>query len=304
MRTKIYLILLMFVCLYSCKEQKFEEEFDSVVIYDYGNSQLGVTYDVPVKFFFNGKEIATFHLYSFSPNLESGIYICSDETAAAYQVAFSPEFKGVNKTFFKGDCKWENNIITGGSVTVDKQGDNYTFIVDVVDNTGKQHYGKYSGKVQKEDWYVKSEIGGIFCSVGFVEGYFQPIDINYIGVRMQMDAGDIYNRLSVSLGFLLHIEDSDITRVYHINPNPTGNPNNATDGVYSNFCIYKNYPAEGDNSGAFGINLTSGTITISRVNEKWQYRIDVDVIAENGYQIKGCFNGGEIKLFGNVINWQ
>jgi len=196
----VFLIVLFVSC---CREREFDGTFDKVIIYEYGYSYMGLTYEIPVKFYADNKEIASFYLFSFDKYLESGVYNYTDSIVGTWH-SF-PDSRYSNKTFFKGRCKWGNNIIKGGTVTVDRQDENYTFIVDIVDNKGEQHYGKFSGKVEKEDWYIKSEIGGIFCVAAFWEtwGQGQPTDENYIGVNMQMDAGDIYNELKVSLGFLL-----------------------------------------------------------------------------------------------------
>jgi len=72
-----------------------------------------------------------------------------------------------------------------------------------------------------------------------------------------------------------------------------------------NFCRYTNYPFDGHTTplSTSADWLQSGTIIISRVNEKWRYRIDVDVVSKSGFEIKGCFNGGEIYLFDHTINW-
>ena len=292
----------MFIVLFvSCEQKEFGSKFDKAVIYEYGYSYMGLTYEIPVKFYFNNKEIASFYLFSFDKYLESGVYNYTDVVVGTWH-AF-PESCYSNKTFFKGRCKWGDNIVTGGTIIVERRGEEHIITVDVVDNTGEQHYAVFSGKVHKENWHTKSEIGGIFCSAVFWEGWEQPADENYKGVIMQMDAGDIYNNLRVSLGFLLN-KNSDITGTYHINPNAKGYISSAVDGVYQNTCGYKNYPVEGHTlQYSVDTGLVSGTIIISRVNEQWRYRIDVDVVAKNGFEIKGCFNGGEICLFGNTIHW-
>jgi len=280
MKTKFYLIILIFTSLYSCKLQ-FDEMFDSVVIYNYGHSDVGVTYNVPVKFFFKKKEIATFHLYSFYSDLESGVYNYSDITVPAFQMVFAPQFKGENKTFFKGDCKWGDNIITEGSVTVEKQGENYTFIVDVIDNTGEHHYGKFSGKAKKEDWHTKSA-HGLFNNVTIGEAFLH-LD-GYKVTAVQLDAG--YKSVTLSVGVQIAKPENDnvFTGVYYFNE--------------SGWCSYTNYPEP--TSGSWGVQfmpLSTGTITITRVDEPWRYRIDVDVVAKNGYKITGSFTKGEMDFF-------
>ena len=278
MKAKFYLIIVIFVCLYSCKSQIFDETFGSVIIYYYGHSGAGVTYDVPVKFFFNKKEIATFHLYSRSLDLESGVYNYSNELVGT-QLSFI-EVIGENKTFFKGDCKWGDNVITSGTVTVDRQGDKYTFIVDVTDNKGEHHYGKFSGKVKKEDWYTKSTLG-LFNGTTIWESEIQVGD-DYKATAIQLDAGyyAYTGAITLSVGFRIIRPKNDkvFEGVYRI-----GESN--MDGEW---CSYKNYP-EGKTHSI--IELTTGTITITKVNEPWRYKIDVDAVAKNGYEIKGSFTG-------------
>jgi len=272
----------------------FDGVFDNVVIYDYGHSQLGVTYDVPVKFFFNNEEMATFHLYSFYADLESGIYNCSDVMAQAMQIPFGETFKGVNKTFFKGDCKWGNNIITDGSVTVEKSGDKYTFIVDVTDNKGEHHYGKFNGKIKKENWHTKSTLG-LFNTVGIsesliqIEGYivsFIQLDAGYL---IKNDTETISVKLTVGLDIIKPENNNGITGVHHVYEH-AGREYAIANGfdVCGNYCSYKDYPIK-DNLpyGVQFMQLQSGTITITRVNEPYKYRVDVDVVAANGYKIKG-----------------
>ena len=284
MKTKFYLIILILACFYSCKPQ-FDEMFDEVIIYNYGYSQVGLTYNVPVKFFFNNKEIATFHLYSFSPDLESGVYNYYDKFVVVEQPFV--EFKGVNKTFFKGDCKWGDNIITDGSVTVEKQGDNYTFIVDVTDNKGERHYGKFSGNVKKENWHTKSTLG-LFSSL-ILKDASDVVQIEgYKITTMYVDAGysnrDGWAALSVGV-YVIRPENKNVFEgVYHIG-----------EGILQGWCSYKGYPV--DDGSPYGVQLMgleTGTITITKVNQHWRYRIDVDVVARNGYNIKGSFTGNYI----------
>jgi len=281
MKTKFYLIILILACFYSCKPQ-FDEMFDEVIIYNYGYSQVGLTYNVPVKFFFNNKEIATFHLYSFSPDLESGVYNYYDKFVVVEQPFV--EFKGVNKTFFKGDCKWGDNIITDGSVTVEKQGDNYTFIVDVTDNKGERHYGKFSGNVKKENWHTKSTLG-LFSSL-ILKDASDVVQIEgYKITTMYVDAGysnrDGWAALSVGVYVIRPENENVFEGVYHIG-----------EGILQGWYISNNYPVnDGSPFSAISKPLRSGTITITKVNKQWRYKVDVDVVDENGYEIKGSFTG-------------
>ena len=284
---KKLILLILIICCVSCERKVFYDTFDKVVIYDYGRSPIGLTFDVPVKFFFNKKEIATFHLYSIFPDLENGVYKYNE--TAVNSIVFTETSTTSDKTFFKGRCKWGDNIITDGTVTVDKQGDNYTFIVEITDNTGTLHYGKFSGKVKKEDWHTKSNVnlfvtgtltnekGSMGAPVGTPSDFSGGISLLFL------DAGDVNKQIYVSLEFS-HNNENDPTGTYNINPNANG-------FFYPDINVYQNTLVI--NCRLPSYQLTSGTITITRVNKPTKFRIDVDVITENGWVIKGCYDGGK-----------
>ena len=256
-------------------------------MYDYGRSPIGLTFDVPVKFLFNNKEMAMFHLYSCSPDLEDGVYSYNEKlvnTALSfYQYGCS------DKTFFKGKCKWGNNIITGGTVTVERNNDDYTFVMDVVDNTGEIHYGIYQGKVKKENWHTKSNVnmfvaGGLYnCKGSMGAPVGTPQDFSGGISICGLETGDINKYIQVCFSFS-HSDENSPTGTYNINPNANGY-------FYPDITVYVNYLRV--NQSATFYKLTYGTFTITRVNKPHKFRIDVDAVAENGYIIKGCYDGGE-----------
>lgn len=277
-----FLILSLFSCKENEKEKEFDSIFDKVIVYDYGRSIIGITYDIPLKFFFGGNEIASFRLYSMDKNLANGVYKYSDVKVIDY-IPFNNYGSCSDKTFFKDKCKWGNNIITGGSVTVDKQEDKYTFIIDVTDNKGEQHYGKFSGKIKKEDWYEKSKTGGLF-DIGLIwDSALQPNDGTY-AFALQYNSGDANNEIQINARLI------------------TNNPTDAT-GIYQfendGHCIYTNYPYEGSTAKMSQFIKFTGTIIVTRVNEPWKYKVDIDVVSEKGVAIKGSFDGCDMSLYGN-----
>ncbi|MDR1544166.1 MAG: hypothetical protein LBS50_07160 [Prevotellaceae bacterium] len=276
-------VLLIVLSLFSCKED-IDITFDKAIIYNYGHSEIGITYDIPVKFFVKNKEIAYFRLYSMDENLANGIYNYSDVDVVNY-IPFGYRANCSDKTFFKDRCKWNNNTITRGSVTVEKQNDKYTFIVNITDNKGVQHRGKFSGKVKKEDWYEKSKTGGLFNCADIWESYRQPNDGTF-EFALQMNSGDTNNEIQLNATFIVN------------------NPTDAT-GVYEFYndvwCQYTNYPVQGSTARPNEFIQASGTIIITRVNEGWKYKVDVDVVSEKGVVIKGSFDGCDMRLWGNFF---
>ena len=102
----------------------------------------------------------------------------------------------------------------------------------------------------------------------------------------QLDAGDLNKFIMV--GFLFsHSNVNDPTGTYNINPNANGY-------FYSDINVYQNSLIIVSNHwyNWESYHLISGTFTITRVNKPWKFRIDVDAIAENGWVIKGCYDGG------------
>ncbi|MDR0830224.1 MAG: hypothetical protein LBN95_08980 [Prevotellaceae bacterium] len=270
MKKYVFIFFLSIYC-FSCK-QEINNEFDKVILYYYGRSPIGTTFEVPVQFYNSGKEIASFTLYSYNADLENGIYKYNDTTYAGINWVRNSYY--VDKTFYKGLCKWGDKIITDGSVTVTKENNTYTFIVDVIDNTGKKHTGKFKGNVTKENKYPQSEIKGKFAEVYVADTGWQGAHKLMIG----LEGGDTFYSLKIYYSVPCEEMPNDIVGVYQIN-----------NGIQSSkyWCDILNRNM---------INLADGQITVSRDNNK--YKIDVDVTDVNGYRIQECFDGG---YFGSSI---
>jgi hypothetical protein len=81
----------------------------------------------------------------------------------------------------------------------------------------------------------------------------------------------------------LHPDKNDPTGTYYINPN-ANHYYQEGENVYQNVCFYGLVPQN-------IASLVSGSITIARVDKPYKFKIDVDVVDENGRQIQGCFDG-------------
>jgi len=274
--------------LFSCGGPGPKGDFDNVTLYYYGRSNIGITYEVPLRFYSNGKEVAFFVLYSLSPDLENGVYNFNDSIYPSCQ-SF-PDFAFVNKTFYKGVCRWKNNIIIGGTVTVEKKGDNYTFIIDVTDYKGEGHKSTFTGKVKKENYHQQSQINGIFASAVIFNDTGKPyynLPADYLGgvTFLNVSYGDILYGIKVSVIYL-HPNPNDFTGVYYVNPNANGlyNPDSyIIQNIYVEGLVTQNT-----------YRLASGTFKIIKIDKPWHFKIDVDVVASNGEVIQGSFDGGEI----------
>jgi len=284
---KVFYFLFATLFLVSCREPEPKEDYN-VILYYYGRSNLGMTYEVPIRFHSDGKEIAFFVLYSLSPDLENGVYNYNDSIYPSCQ-SF-PDFAFIDKTFYKGVCKWKNNIITGGTVTVDRQGDNYTFIIDVTDYKGENHKATFTGKVKKENYHQQSKINGIFAAADIFNdknhwSHVLPADYSGGVTWLNIHYGYVlyWNKVNI---MYLHPNPNDFTGVYYINPN--------ANGIYNpdSYIIQNLYEKGFGSENTY--QLVSGTITVTRVDKPWSFKIDVDVVASDGNLIQGTFGDGEV----------
>jgi len=275
MKKIIYFIFIVFTFL-SCEDKDIEK----VIIYDYGRSEIGTTFDIPIKFIIDDKTEAIFRLYSYDQNLEAGLYQYNDKNVDDCRM-WGP-FNCKNKTFFKNRCKWGDKYVVDGYVSVEKEGDIYTFVVGVQTTDGIWHNWQYSGKVKREDWYKKSNIGGMFCNLGVINainnpGTPRPLPEGYLGATLLgIESGDVYNCIRIFLKYM-HPESDNPTGTYSI----TGN--DIIQRIYYTTFL-----------GFNSIKLVSGTFTITQVDKPHKYRVDIDVIDENGRVIQGCFDGGDL----------
>ena len=278
---KILFYILTFFTFLSC-EKKPKGDFQSVILYNYGRSEIGTTYDVPLKFIVNStKEEVLFHLYSFDPNLEAGIYTYNDRDR--FDCRMWGPYNCTNMTFYQNRCKWGNKYITDGYVYVERDGDIYTFVVSAQTADGNWQDWQYNGKVKRQDWHEKSNIGGMFAHLSVDDAR------NFPAVPRPLPQG--YNGATM-LAFLAGDADYGIAfflKYMHENPNsPTG-----TYSVVGNHMIqdiYYPYSSERINPK----HLVSGTFTVTRIDKPHKYRVDIDVVDENGRVIQGCFDGGDL----------
>ena len=274
MRKILYFTFIIFTFL-SCKE---DETIEKVIIYDYGRSEIGTTFDIPIKFIIDEKTEAIFRLYSYDQNLEAGIYQYNDKDVKDCRM-WGP-FNCKDKTFFKDRCKWGSSYVTGGYVSVEKEGEIYTFVVSVQTTDGIWHDWQYNGKVKKQDWHEKSKIKGMFVELGLDDyknksPYLYP---NYTGgvTMLSVEGGDA----SYCIRFFF---------IYmHENPDtPTGTYSITGDNIIQRIYLKSIF------SDTYTY-LVSGTFTVTRVDKPHKYRVDIDVVDENGRVIQGCFDGGHI----------
>jgi hypothetical protein len=285
---KIYYFLFLIVLCLSCERENKNSIFTDVTLYYYGYSGMGYTYEVPVRFFTGGKEVAFFILYSTDKDLKTGVYNYNEKIV--YDADYNNNYiTCTNFTFFKGKCRWGDINIKAGSVTVERNNDDYSFIIDVVDNKGDTHKGKYQGKVKKQNFARQSEIGGVFAVLHLTNANNQwerPVGLpdDYAGglTMLQVEAGEKNEAYVVNIMYL-HPDENDPTGTYYINPNANYYYQEG-ENVYQNYCYYSLAPQN-------FTSLVSGSITITRVNKPYKFKIDVDVTDRKGGQIQGCFDG-------------
>jgi len=296
MKKPFYFLFALFVFV-SCNKPYNDNTFTDVTLYYYGYSGMGYTYEVPVRFFINKKVEAFFILYSIDKDLKEGVYNYNDVFVPNLGMWDYGNIVFTNFTFFKGKCKWKDNIITDGFVTVERNGNNYTFIIDVTDNTGAIHTGKYQGKVKKENFEIQSKIGGVFALASVENRIGDPwagpvgLPSSYSGGNtwVQVEAGEKNDGYMVNMLYL-HPDKNDPTGTYYVNPNANGYYREG-EIVYQNLCSY-------NISQTNTRQLLSGSITITRVDKPWKFRIDVNVTDEDGGHIQGCFDGVDMWLSG------
>lgn len=292
---KILYLFLIIVCVSCCKPEINNNTFTDVTLYYYGYSNMGYTYEVPLRFYKDGKVEAFFILYSVDKDLKSGVYHYNDVFEPNADT-WNDTIVYSNFTFFKGKCHWGNNIITEGAVTVERKNDEYTFLICAIDNKGEAHIGKYQGKVKKQNFEKQSKIGGVFAAASLSDAndpWLRPIGLpsDYAGgaTMVQVEAGERYDGYTVNMMYL-HPDKNDPTGTYYVNPDADGYYHEG-EIVYQNYCLYKLLITTWLDTKI----LASGTITITRVNKPWKFRIDVDVTDKEGGHIKGFFDGGEYR---------
>jgi hypothetical protein len=274
---KLILLLFSLFIIYSCNEEKFNNTFTDVNAIYYGRTELGYTFETQLVFSDKDKDkhnvILT--LWSTSQELENCTYeICPDIITAN----FSQKGVYVNKTFAR-DCKWNGNLITDGIVTVSKENGKYSFILDLIDNTGEKHKGQFKGTVSATDKSSTSQYKGLFTNIYFGNSAFSGYKLlivdcgNLLSDSFEERAYFAYSR-QVGFRFPL-LENDPMTGVYDL-----------TNSMFSQRDVRYNC----NNNKIY--QIVSGTLTIERVNEPYKFKVCVDYIDENGEHLAGCFDGG------------
>jgi len=276
-------ITLSFI-LNSCNKETIE---DRVILYYYGYSGMGYTYEVPVRFYV-GDTVVFFILYSTDKNLKEGIYKYNEKIVVDADI-WNDDIAYTDLTFFKNKCTWGSSNITDGYVSVEKDGEIYTFVIGVQTTNGVWHNWQYQGKVKKEKYKIQSEVGGFFAVAHLTntDNYWErpfglPSDYNGGMSWVQVEAGSTIKGYMVNMLYL-HPNVNDPTGTYYVNPNANGYYQEG-ESAYQNICEY--------NKNFNGIQLASGYITITRVNKPYKFKIDVDVTDINGRHIQGSWDGG------------
>ena len=127
----------------------------------------------------------------------------------------------------------------------------------------------------------------IFNDIHWANARNFPAD--YLGGITWVIVYNRYDRLSdIKINIIYrHPDPNDFTGVYHINPNANGlyNPDS--------YMIQNIYEKSLDSI----YWLVSGTLTVTRVDKPWSFKIDVDVVSENGEVIQGSFDGGSVCFY-------
>ncbi|MDR0829632.1 MAG: hypothetical protein LBN95_05935 [Prevotellaceae bacterium] len=300
MKKIIFYITFLLICI-SCKNNDNSE----ITLYYYGRSPIGTTFEVPVRFYENGKEKAFFVFYSSDQNLESGVYEYND-TVYPPSFYWGIGFCYANKTFYKEVSKWESNYITGGNVNITRNGEQYTFLIDVTDNKGEKHIEKFEGKAKKESYHQQSIVKGEFSTADIencmVETHFTsrlPADYSGGMTWLYLESGDVLNGKRINIIFL-HSNANDFTGTYSVDANANGSYREGKDMIQN---IVELYPKRSQ----YDPKLISGTFTISKVDKPWHFKIDVDVVDDLGDIIQGSFDGGQITFsdydYARYGNW-
>jgi len=156
---KIFFILVSCLIFFSCEK----ENFDKVKATYYGRTEVGYTFETRLTFYTKEQQEVNITLWSKKQELEEGDYIiCPDIITAPF------DYKGVyvDKTFAR-NCTFNGSLITDGTITIEKDGKQYTIILDVTDIRGNSIVGLYEREVLVEDKSHTSRYGGLFVDCSF-----------------------------------------------------------------------------------------------------------------------------------------
>lgn len=270
---KLLFVLLSGVLLISCEKER--GEITSVELYYKGRTVLHSTFHVPLKFYSKDGLVLDMLLWSLDSTLENGRYtICPDKPSDSWGD------KGhINKTFSRDACFWRGELIKDGYIDVQRDGDTYSFDINLTDAKGENHVAQYSGKVANKRSSEITPYLGFFDSLCLektseVNQEHQSVDVYY----MSLTTGDGQNVYYRQLWF-------------YFTPKSLGSP----EGYYN---------VESDNIDLEGtyvyrdvlttqiIPIVSGTFKITRTNSYPPYRVDIDVMTKDGERIKGDYING------------
>ncbi|MDR0829633.1 MAG: hypothetical protein LBN95_05940 [Prevotellaceae bacterium] len=281
MKQYIYFLIFVSFILNSCKQPDLDNTFSKVEATYFGRTEIGTTFETTLDFYNGEKKEATIVLWSFVQDIESGVYIiCPDIMTTTFG------YKGVylNNTFSRTKCKWNEQLITGGTITVSKDKNTYTFILDLIDNKGNNHKGKYNGKVSVIDKSDTSPYNGMFVDA-FVHTCAWYGECPSVGglTYMGITAGDCT--------FLGTYDKSYVRKISMVFTQPDIDDPTGTYNFADN-CFQHKY-VQYSRDGIFPMyQIVSGTLTIERVDKSYKFKICVDYVDETGDKVSGCFDGG------------
>lgn len=268
-------VLFTGVLLISCEKEPKATTIDSVELYYRGRTALHSTFHVPLKFYSEGELVLDMLLWSLDSTLESGRYtICPDKISDGWG------YKGnVNKTFSRDVCRWRGELIVDGYVDVENNGDTYSFDINLTGAKGKKHQAQYSGEVISKRSSEITKYLGFFHSLSLEKSN----SFNRDHYQMSLVTGDLLGVYHRQLWFFF-VPESMVS--------PEGSYN-----VENNY-VFNAYVYRGD-SDFTTVPIIDGIFTITSTNSHPPYRVDIDVMTEDGERIRGSYiNGDTYHQFG------
>ncbi len=272
---KIYFILFAGVLLISCEKEPKITTIDSVELYYRGRTVLHSTFHVPLKFYSEGELVLDMLLWSLDSTLESGRYtICPDEMSGGWY-----EKGYVNKTFSRDACRWRGELIKDGYVDVLHDGDTYTFDINLIDAKGKNHTVQYSGNV------INKQSPQITDYLVF---FYELILDKTKALNQENEEVDVFDMFLTTGDWLeVYYRQLFIVFIPESLESPEENYNVENSNVLHAYVNKELVPKDPI------ISITSGTFSITPTNSNPPYRVDVDVMTEDGEHIRGSYINGQ-----------
>ena len=268
----ILLCIVIGICFISCKKE--EQTIDSVELYYKGRTVIHSTFNVPLKFYANGKLVLEMLLWSLDSTLESGRYtLCPDKPSGGWS-----EKGNINKTFSREHCFWNGRLIKDGYIDVNKYGNKYTFHINLIDVKGKQLITEYSGNIANKTSSTITPYLGFFNSFSlektkkFVDG--KATDVFIVSAR----TGDWLSVYYREIHIFFRTESMTFPEGYH------------------SIKDTETYPAYLYREQFCGqqANIVSGSFSITPTSSYPPYRLDMDITTEDGEHILGNYINGEL----------